>query len=475
MKKSNFFLIGIVIFSITISGCSRVADSKDSCKLDSDCQDKKCMNKLCENKMCNYNPISNCCGNGIKEDIEDGVPGSSCSCPEDYGPCQGPVNEYLEYVCNEDLSCAMEVKKSLLKLLTKTNNVDLDKISLAIVSTYNQPFNLKKDTINIDFLVKSMSELINEFKIKKITLLMREKQDRMVKLGEKEVEKYLWDVGDKVEEKLIPNFVTNNTSNKLKDLIIQVDYEYIKLSKTRSTTSKIMDSFTFGYGGSEFVYTNPPIEYTCPFSCDDENPATKDYCSKETNFFCYHKFIPDKCGNYLCEESENKCTCSIDCGKCRGDYKSYMKWQCVNDQCVTIAKDKPKRISIVDERNFDGFHISLKYNYDAPFDVNASIFDIEMKYLSMDKKFSYFVVNRINILEGDILLGLIEKKMKIDTHPNNISTISIPMSFKLEENKEETKDITVKIDYYYSNEEGEGEKTYKKKFYSFIFFNPEYR
>ncbi|MEM4389136.1 MAG: hypothetical protein QXG98_00555 [Candidatus Micrarchaeia archaeon] len=85
-----------------------------------------------------------------------------------------------------------------------------------------------------------------------------------------------------------------------------------------------------------------PPSRVCPFSCDDANPCTSDYCSAETNYSCAHaplsgeqagcsgnitpcqyrtceagvcetRMREDCCGNGACEASEDASTCPVDC------------------------------------------------------------------------------------------------------------------------------------------------------------------
>ena len=54
-------------------------------------------------------------------------------------------------------------------------------------------------------------------------------------------------------------------------------------------------------------------EQICPFSCDDGNKCTDDYCSVETNYECRHAPIANCCGNGVCEPNENYESCPKDC------------------------------------------------------------------------------------------------------------------------------------------------------------------
>lgn len=79
----------------------------------------------------------------------------------------------------------------------------------------------------------------------------------------------------------------------------------------------------------------------CPESCDDGNPCTQNTCSKETNYKCQAKFIPNCCGNTTCETEENYESCSTDCpncddnNECTKDSYDYHEQKCVNAPILT--------------------------------------------------------------------------------------------------------------------------------------------
>ncbi|MFZ2970148.1 MAG: family 16 glycoside hydrolase [Minisyncoccia bacterium] len=87
---------------------------------------------------------------------------------------------------------------------------------------------------------------------------------------------------------------------------------------------------TAGVGG--YFLSRP----ACPASCDDNNSCTIDTCSKDTDYECSFKKIPDCCGNKSCEVSETYQVCPTDCPNCDDDNKctkddyDYHEQKCVN-------------------------------------------------------------------------------------------------------------------------------------------------
>jgi len=99
----------VMIFSIsllfktksTITTMKNISATANSsmykCNTNADCVNamnktlKTCMSAVCYYKECKAIPTPNCCGNNITESIENGLPGSKCSCPKDYGVCNSTV------------------------------------------------------------------------------------------------------------------------------------------------------------------------------------------------------------------------------------------------------------------------------------------------------------------------------------------------------------------------------------------------
>lgn len=82
--------------------------------------------------------------------------------------------------------------------------------------------------------------------------------------------------------------------------------------------------------------------HSCPESCDDAKPCTKDICSKETNYKCSHNIIPNCCGNNICEIEEVYGICPVDCpdcddnNECTKDSYDYHGQKCVNAPTLDV-------------------------------------------------------------------------------------------------------------------------------------------
>jgi hypothetical protein len=110
--------------------------------------------------------------------------------------------------------------------------------------------------------------------------------------------------------------------------------EQNKTENTSETPENASVSADSGGGGQ-------PVQMTrkCP-PCDDSDPCTTDYCSKQTVYECVYEAIIPCCGNGACENSENwstcpeDCECNITCGPC--ELTDNTTCSCANvTQCIT--------------------------------------------------------------------------------------------------------------------------------------------
>ena len=178
IKKNNIMLfLLLVITLIALSSCAR-----PECKISSDCGAKKCFSLKCENEKCDYSLQSNCCGNKLPESTESGKQGSKCTCPEDYGKCEGKGKVrsgskmqdavYAHYYCNDNDECILgaEDKDALPQNFLDTISTGFFKASSVI--KYNKPFNMGKDVFDLTISLDDAGKLlVFPIKATKIRLL----------------------------------------------------------------------------------------------------------------------------------------------------------------------------------------------------------------------------------------------------------------------------------------------------------------
>ena len=114
-----------------------------------------------------------------------------------------------------------------------------------------------------------------------------------------------------------------------------------------------------------------PAARSCPFSCNDNNQCTNDYCSEATNYECGHDNVIPCCGNGACEIGETYQTCISDCAAPASVdiFEGKPIWEKI-DIIKGIAKnDKQKALGYCNDIEQTG------YNYDCLTGVAASAND----------------------------------------------------------------------------------------------------
>ena len=82
--RTFLFIVLLITLVFLLSSCG-----KKECSANADCGPRTCFAPKCDSGKCNFVMEKNCCGNRLKEQLESGKPGNQCTCPEDYGKCEG--------------------------------------------------------------------------------------------------------------------------------------------------------------------------------------------------------------------------------------------------------------------------------------------------------------------------------------------------------------------------------------------------
>jgi hypothetical protein len=467
-------LVIVLIGLLFLNACS-------SCKVNRDCTaSNDCFASLCQNGKCVESPKMNCCGNGVQDAIEGDVPGNKCTCPQDYGPCNGQVGNNMVQTCVKD-ECVTAVDPKKVNVVTVSDTAKYKAIELRVTSTLNQTFNIGRDTFNVRIELTTLPQDLQNFKITSLEL-SASRQDQTMILAEREVDRILWATGSSTEEQIPLIFPTNLQEEELKNLKLVVKFSYDQ--KVRGTIEAQTGFVEDKYKMQKFVYANPDTPRKCPDSCSDNNEATLDTCSEKTNFFCSHVPIPNRCGNYRCDPSEDKCTCETDCGPCQGTSGDYMEYVCAGNKCQSRVKRSVilSPISKLDDRNIDFGMLSAKYLYDMPFSMKSSQFTISMELKQLKSGFSHVTITSIRMMEGDVVLA---ENGDLDESLDNQGdsfTVSIPGSFFMNKAEQKSRLVTLKVWYSYSqrragllgsNETQLIQRTYTYNIGKIDFINPE--
>ncbi len=244
MKLKNILLFLFIISLIFIVSCSR------ECNKAFDCKPRTCYTPKCVGGLCEYNPKDNCCGNGIKDDIEDGKPGNECTCPQDYGRCEGTKGEFLEKYCKGD-ECVWGVPEDEIQRLVFSEDKTLNIFDIELITKYDDPFVMGTSNITIKINLKDDDEkLVYPIVFKKFRLF-----ERNLLLGQVSTNLRLDQVGDSIEVKVPFDFSMNEPEEK-KTVTLKVDYEYIYSTSQGNQLKR--DNFQEVYS-NKFMFVNPSI------------------------------------------------------------------------------------------------------------------------------------------------------------------------------------------------------------------------
>lgn len=204
-SKAMLFLL-IVTALVILSGCA-----KPECKTSADCTSKTCFLSRCEEKKCTYTLQQNCCGNELKESVENGKPGNQCTCPEDYGKCEGNGTirvgtrtenaEYVHYYCNDKNQCVLGVEQKDVAAQNFLDIIDIGFFKASSVARYNEPFDINKDAFEVKLTLDNVhKDIILPVKLTKLRLLYTSGYGRTEQLiAEKNLDNGLTDIGGQLK------------------------------------------------------------------------------------------------------------------------------------------------------------------------------------------------------------------------------------------------------------------------------------
>ncbi len=441
MRKLTLLCL-ILMMSFLLVGCG------GECKKNTDCSSRVCHSVACEDKTCQYTPEPDCCGN---TKCEKSIGENSCICKIDCGVCDGSVKdaEYLTQQCRNDV-CITDVDASLVQILTETKTLSIKPLKLEVSSSFNSGFSVQKDTFDVRIKAQEMPETISELKIDKIELWADNPQGSLVKLGDKSVDKYMWDMDTYIEEDIIVSVMglKEDTEAEYTDLELKVYYEFNLLSSGKIIEKSGVEEVSYK---QDMMLIDPSVDPECPSKegYDDNNPATTEVCNPNTDYFWEHEPVPNKCGNFICDKSENQCTCYKDCGPCEGDVGEYMEELCQSNQCKVKIKSEVVLDSspILEEKSIVDSEVIFNYIYDKPFAVGSSNFKVEAELSTKGVKTKEVLIKRIAVLEKSTVLGQKDINKKLDSTSDVISEI-IPLNLQ-ESDKEFDKPISIKVWYRY--------------------------
>ncbi|MGM5485503.1 MAG: hypothetical protein ACQEP1_06560 [Nanobdellota archaeon] len=443
MMRSIYLILFLSIF-LLLAGCGE----EPECETAADCTAGECFDASCDDGKCTKSPVKDCCGNQMCEDDEN-----ECTCSEDCGECTiNASQEYFEAKCLDDDSCVMDVKKDEMSSQETSKKLDLRDLEIMTTAAYDSPFNVKKSLFDFEFELVDVDKGVTDIEITKVKL--RSKEDRSsFTLGEKDVEKRLWPSGSSIKEEV---YVDKSMGEKVKEYPVDavVNYQY----KDDGDLKRDSEDFEIKDRRDPLKFLNPDREYECvEEECDDGNPGTRDSCIEGTAF-CEHEPIPGACGNFKCESSESKCTCSKDCGPCEGDQGDYLQFTCnKKNNCVTELRKEKSEKKPYDTKESAYFKLTTNAAINNPIDPEKDKVDLTMTLEDKDEDAVLpLEIKGVTVTDGDNTLAdeSFSSNNKLSEVYDTLS-FSIPFDFSISEYEKEAT-LRIKVNYeidYKRNEE----------------------
>jgi hypothetical protein len=126
----------------------------------------------------------------------------------------------------------------------------------------------------------------------------------------------------------------------------------------------------------------------CKTAAECKGKPTSAFTPACTDKKCVYTPIPNICGNNVCEKTEDKGNCEIDCGTCKGAVQGskYLVYNKVGDKCledVTASSIKPIYSSVDIPSGGDKFKIDTLYS--QPFNLKRDTFGITITLAEQGK------------------------------------------------------------------------------------------
>jgi hypothetical protein len=181
--------------------------------------------------------------------------------------------------------------------------------------------------------------------------------------------------------------------------------------------------------------------------CPNKDCFTK-RCTSDKK--CEYDVIAGCCGNKICEEGENMCTCSADCGACSGSNGEYLEKQCtVNNECMEVVVGSTLK-TVTDVKRLKDIEVDIVAEYMQPFNADKD----EMK-LSIKSKQDF--ETKTNVLIEKVQLVLVKSGARNILYEmdvgrglyNKDSVIEMSIPVRLTSQEPVTEYLTLAITYSY--------------------------
>lgn len=459
MRSRTLIIAGIIALVLILAGCTRA-----ECKKDADCS-KPHFTGACVDKKCSWTPIPNECGNSL---CEASANENKCTCSADCGPCEGKAGKHLVQQCNAQNECTEDIPVTEQKPIALTRELTTGGSKLSVVSTFNQPFNTRKDQFGLEFGLNVLAPTMSEVTVTRLELTGMTPDKRTIPLSDTSVSRTLHP-GAKTKEWLIIDFPTADKDGELTNLNLKVYLDYLLTSGT--TTASKSTIIQHPYQSMKFAWARPETPSGCPASCDDGNPGTQDKCGPETMFFCEHAPLAGACGNGVCDANENKCACPSDCGPCSGS-TTYLSRSCVNNACVSQLKPgitaQPQ--SLFDDRDIGPVHLQNNYKYPRPFNTKTDKIVLEFTLYEKQETVSSFTIKDVRLLDGTNEVASVSAGKQLSSAGQKET---VELTVPAQGPAEQERNIVLRVWYEYVQGSDTKQGDYSKPLGKVVLLNPD--
>lgn len=221
-----------------LSGC------KSECKTSADCQLRACSLSKCESRKCVYTPQTSCCGNGIKDAMENGRPGSQCTCPQDYGKCEGrgkiKVGQraedavYAHYYCSAD-KCVLGVESKDAAPQNFLDTINTGFFKASSIMKYSKPFDMGREVFELKItLDDTTKDLVLPLKLTGVKMLFSgQYSGTELLVAEKELDSPIAGIGESITINVPLNLdYKPQEIEESGSIRYTIDYTYVKKVQT---------------------------------------------------------------------------------------------------------------------------------------------------------------------------------------------------------------------------------------------------
>jgi hypothetical protein len=456
MRQNPFVFIGILALLLILAGCT-----KAECRKDTDCV-KPHFTGACVDKKCSWNPVPNECGNSVCDGKEN-----ECTCPQDCGSCTGKLGKYLVKQCNAQNDCTADIPAATQKPITLTRELQAGGSKISSTTTFNQPFNLKRDQLELDFGINTLATGTSDLKITRLAVTGMTSDRRTVQLADQSISLPL-SQGAKAKTYVILDFPTADTDGELTNLQLTVYLDYVLTSGTSSSPKSI--TINQQYQSLKFVWARPEKPSGCG-NCDDGNAATEDVCGPETNYYCAHQPKSGVCGSGVCDGGKNKCTCPQDCGSCSGG-GTYTTHGCIGTNCLVEMKPgvATQQQALFDDRDIGAVHLQDRYVYPTPFNVRHDRFSLEFKLYQKQDSVSSITIKDIRLLDGTQEIAYLNADKTLDTAGQ---TAAVNLTIQPQPVAEDERSLTLRVWYAYTQNNETKQADFSRPLNKVVLLSPD--